>query len=112
KTDIPEPVLEKLSSSQIKHVTLVGRRGPQHVAFTIKELREMIKLPGCRPNLSPEDYQHLPELIPSLPRPRKRLLDLLAKTGLGFHSQAEKEWSLRYLLSPAQVITSPDGNSV
>lgn len=112
KTDIPEPVLEHLSLSKIKHVTLVGRRGPEHVAFTIKELREMVKLQDCRPNLNPADYQHLPELIPNLPRPRKRLLELLAKTGLGAHSQAEKEWSLRFLLSPAQVVTSPNGTNI
>lgn len=30
----------------MKKVTLVGRRGPLQVAFTIKELREMLKLPG------------------------------------------------------------------
>lgn len=30
----------------MKKVTLVGRRGPLQVAFTIKELREMLKLSG------------------------------------------------------------------
>lgn len=40
-TDMTEAALEKLSESRIKKVTLVGRRGPLQVAFTIKELREM-----------------------------------------------------------------------
>ena len=35
-TDICEEALEKLSKSRIKHVSLVGRRGPLQVAFTIK----------------------------------------------------------------------------
>ena len=48
KTDIPEPVLDVLSRSQVKKVKLIGRRGPYQVAFTIKELREMIKLPECK----------------------------------------------------------------
>ncbi|KAK8380636.1 hypothetical protein O3P69_007915 [Scylla paramamosain] len=49
KTDIPESVLASLAESRVKRVTLVGRRGPEHVAFTIKELREMVNLAGCRP---------------------------------------------------------------
>ncbi|KAG7173501.1 NADPH:adrenodoxin oxidoreductase-like 3 [Homarus americanus] len=82
KTDIPENILERLNGSRVRHMTLVGRRGPEHVAFTIKELREMVNLEGSRPDLRREDYKHLRNLIPNLPRPRKRLLELLAKTGL------------------------------
>ncbi|KAK7079422.1 hypothetical protein SK128_025095, partial [Halocaridina rubra] len=64
KTDIPENVLDLLSKSRVKRIVLIGRRGPEHVALTIKELREMIKLEGCHPQLKPADYQHLPALIP------------------------------------------------
>ncbi|KAG0721263.1 NADPH:adrenodoxin oxidoreductase, mitochondrial [Chionoecetes opilio] len=114
KTDIPESVLASLAQSRVKRVTLVGRRGPQHVAFTIKELREMVNLAGCRPSLQPSDYQHLRKLIPDLPRPRKRLLELLAKTALdepnpklgAAYASAERQWSLQFLGSPVEVLAS------
>ncbi|KAG1876072.1 hypothetical protein C8R48DRAFT_811382 [Suillus tomentosus] len=50
--DVPEHVLEVLSRSTVKHVSIVGRRGPLEAAFTTKELREMINLPeaSCRIN--------------------------------------------------------------
>ena len=34
------------------------------ISFTIKELREMTKLPGCRPVFDPEDFQPIQEMIP------------------------------------------------
>lgn len=118
KTDIPESVLASLAQSRVRRVTLVGRRGPEHVAFTIKELREMVNLAGCRPNLQPSDYQHLRHLIPNLPRPRKRLLELLAKTALeepnpklaASYASAARQWSLQFLRSPVEVLASKDGS--
>lgn len=120
KTDIPESVLDSLSKSRIKRVVLIGRRGPEHVALTIKELREMIKLEQCRPNLIPQDYQHLKALLPTVPRSRKRLIELLAKTGLddpdpklaSAHARAEREWQLRFLLSPVEILPTEDGQAV
>ena len=35
-TDITEEALDILTKSTIKHVYIVGRRGPLHVSFTIK----------------------------------------------------------------------------
>ena len=63
KTDITENSLEALRHSRIKRVVLVGRRGPLQVAFTIKELREMIKLPDTRPILHQPDYDGLDQLV-------------------------------------------------
>ena len=45
-----------LAESKIRRVNLIGRRGPLQVAFTIKELREMTKLPDCISNLDPVDF--------------------------------------------------------
>lgn len=54
-----------------------------------------------------------------LPRPRKRLLELLAKTALDepdpklatAYAAAEREWSLHFLRSPVEVLAS-DGERV
>ncbi|KAM9296672.1 NADPH:adrenodoxin oxidoreductase, mitochondrial [Gastrophryne carolinensis] len=117
KTDITQPALDALSQSRVKRVWLVGRRGPLQVAFTIKELREMIHLPGTRPITNPSDYQGLGEIIKDLPRPRKRLTDLLIKTALEKpgerevirRGQSDREWGLRFLRSPLSVLPSEDG---
>ncbi|KAK2193742.1 hypothetical protein NP493_7g07024 [Ridgeia piscesae] len=59
KTDITEHALEELARSRVKHVYMVGRRGPLQVAFTIAELREMVKLPGIRPVFEKTDFETL-----------------------------------------------------
>ena len=82
KTDITERALAAISESKVKRVYIVGRRGPLHVSFTIKELREMVNLAGCRPVLDRADFVGVKEIVPNLKRPRKRLTELLAKTAL------------------------------
>lgn len=111
KTDISQHALDALSRSRVRKVYLVGRRGPLQVAFTIKELREMIKLPDCRPVIHKDDVKDLNKVIEDLPRPRKRLTDLLYKTSmepsdtdLQLWAQSSKEWELRFRLTPAEVI--------
>lgn len=58
--------MDCLLNSKIKKVTVIGRRGPIQVAFTIKEFREMLKLRGCSTVMSPCDFEGIPELIPSI----------------------------------------------
>ena len=40
-TDVPHDVLERLGESQVKAIHMIGRRGPEHAKFTLKELREL-----------------------------------------------------------------------
>ncbi|XP_040291645.1 NADPH:adrenodoxin oxidoreductase, mitochondrial isoform X2 [Bufo bufo] len=117
KTDIAQPALEALSQSRVKKVWLIGRRGPLQVAFTIKELREMINLPGTRTINDPSDFQGLGDILKDLPRPRKRLTELLVKSALetpgdkeaARRAQCSKEWGLRFFRSPVTVLPSEDG---
>ena len=50
--------LELLSTSRIRRVHVVGRRGPMNVSFTIKELREMVNLEGCTPVFDKQVKRH------------------------------------------------------
>ncbi|KAM5216584.1 NADPH:adrenodoxin oxidoreductase, mitochondrial isoform 4-T4 [Hipposideros larvatus] len=117
KTDITEAALGVLRQSQVKTVWVVGRRGPLQVAFTIKELREMIQLPGTRPLLDPADFLGLQDRIKEVPRPRKRLTELLLRTvtekpgveEAARQALASRAWGLRFFRSPHQVLPSPDG---
>ncbi|XP_067860458.1 NADPH:adrenodoxin oxidoreductase, mitochondrial isoform X2 [Heptranchias perlo] len=120
KTDITAPALEAVAASKVKRILLVGRRGPLQVAFTIKELREMINLPGTCPLLNPSDFEGLKHIVKDLPRPRKRLTELMIKAALAMSSEKEaerraaatKEWGLQFLRSPLEILPSNDGKRV
>ncbi|OQR71571.1 NADPH:adrenodoxin oxidoreductase [Tropilaelaps mercedesae] len=107
-TDITEEAVETLSRSRVKRVTLVGRRGPLQVAFTIKELRELIKLPKTLSYLHEEDFAGID--VSKMERPRKRLTELMLKT---LHEQPPsvveschkaKIWELKFLRSPLEFM--------
>ncbi len=46
-TDISRAALDALRRSNVRHVHIIGRRGVPHASFTNRELREILKLPGC-----------------------------------------------------------------
>ncbi|XP_072029846.1 NADPH:adrenodoxin oxidoreductase, mitochondrial-like [Amphiura filiformis] len=120
KTDITEHALEAIRESAIRRVYLIGRRGPLQVAFTVKELREMVKLPGCRPSLNAEDFVGIPDKIKELPRVRKRLTELMVKTATEAPSgaeaerqaQAKNEWGLKFCRSPVEFLPDASGSRV
>lgn len=76
-TDITQHALEALMSSKIREVYLVGRRGPLQAAFTIKELREILKLPDCQTKWNTEDFIDIPNIVGQLARPKKRIVELM-----------------------------------
>ncbi|XP_054763347.2 NADPH:adrenodoxin oxidoreductase, mitochondrial-like [Lytechinus pictus] len=66
KTDITASAIEALTRSRVKRVHVVGRRGPLNISFTIKELREMIKLPDCRTVIDPSHFEGIESAIPGM----------------------------------------------
>lgn len=105
KTDITDYAVEALLKSKIRNVRIIGRRGPLQAAFTIKEIRELMQLPSVKFNPIP------PEMFPpptaSLPRAKKRILDLLQKGSQHSDLPQVKTWSLDFLLSPSQLHLTP-----
>lgn len=80
KTDITNFALDALRTSRVQEVNLVGRRGPLQAAFTIKELREMLKLKGVSTVWRPDDFDGVEDVVGSLQRPRKRITELMLKS--------------------------------
>ncbi|KAM4524333.1 NADPH:adrenodoxin oxidoreductase, mitochondrial [Odontesthes bonariensis] len=116
KTDITRPALEALAESRVRRVLIVGRRGPMQVACTIKELREMVNLPGSRPEMVAADFEGVTEALKDLPRARKRLTELMLKTALEIPSEKVQErrknasriWGFRFFRSPVEVLGNPN----
>ncbi|KAH6942352.1 hypothetical protein HPB50_003972 [Hyalomma asiaticum] len=112
ETDIVEPALEALRKSRLRKVIVVGRRGPFEVAFTIKELREMTKIPGVDSIFRPEDFDTVRERLADLPRPRKRLLELMVQTSEKKPSNQPRLWELRFLRSPLRFLADSSTGKV
>ncbi|KAF8970902.1 FAD/NAD-P-binding domain-containing protein [Flammula alnicola] len=104
KYDVPQSVLEVLSRSTVKHVSIIGRRGPLEAAFTMKELREMINLPEA--SMVPLDPSLItpPSSGPTLTRQQTRVLQLLQKGSKNAPGTTSKTWSLDFFRSPIGLV--------
>ncbi|KAJ2797327.1 NADPH-adrenodoxin reductase, partial [Coemansia helicoidea] len=112
-TDITAQALAALRASRIRHVEMVGRRGPLQVAFTTKELREMTRIKDLRivcdralleaECQSPAGAEYL-----AASRPLTRMMDLLLKhcesPSAAAAGAAEKTFTLSFLRSPIEVL--------
>ncbi|CAL7946996.1 unnamed protein product [Xylocopa violacea] len=114
-TDITSFALEKLSRSKIRKVSIVGRRGPLQAAFTIAELREILKLEGCRTYWRADDFINVKEVVSTFARPRKRLTELMLKHLEESSSDTRttaKELHVIFLRSPVEFLGSNDLNGI
>lgn len=107
QTDITEHALNTLAESKLKELYLIGRRGPLQVAFTIKELREQLKLENCRTIWREKDFEGIADAVNNLPRPRKRLTELMLKSfneTRTSNSSADKCFKPIFFRSPAKFL--------
>lgn len=108
--DVPEPVLDILSRSSIKHVSIIGRRGPLEAAFTTKELRELMNLPDASMvPIDPSIFKSSPDL--TLTRQQSRTLQLLSKGSKNPFGSTAKTWSLDFYRSPTGLAVPPSQTS-
>lgn len=131
ETDVPEPVLAELARCKVSDVDVFARRGPAQLAFTNKEVREMLSLEGIalRPpekDLLDSALAQLDQLaakgasdparaneIASEVRVKKRLLSLLAKGSKTKAGEGEvKTWGLNFFRSPARFMPKEGGKEV
>ena len=111
-SDITDQALETLSTSTIKNVRIIGRRGPLQASFTIKEVRELMQVPQVE--FESIDTTMFPGPEVKLPRAQKRITDLFKKHA-AMHSGQKLESSdnlgtmhMDFMLAP-ESFTS-DGN--
>ena len=106
-TDIAEHALEALSKSKIKHIYLIGRRGPMQAAFTEPEIKELGKLPHCDILVDPNDLRLNPESQKELEAPThaqsKKNFVVLQEYALRPAPTKEKLLHLCFLQSPVAL---------
>lgn len=113
-TDITSRALAILADCRIECIELIGRRGPLQAAFTIKELREMLKLPNVQTQWHARDFNGIDDsVISSLPRPKKRITELMWKNAMANTTNATatatlpKQFVPYFYRSPALVRVNP-----
>lgn len=65
-TDIAEHALDALGKSNIKHIYVIGRRGPAQAKFTSKELKEFGELADCDPVIAADELELNSESVAEL----------------------------------------------
>jgi len=109
KTDISEEAIETLAKSKITDVKVIGRRGPLQAPYTIKELREIMSLPGVGFKPPPESWSDLIQVeLKRLPRQLRRIAELLDKGSKTSLESSVKAWQLGFLRAPVAFLSSDD----
>ncbi|KAK5175548.1 NADPH-adrenodoxin reductase [Saxophila tyrrhenica] len=107
ETDASEQALEALSRSKIRDVKIIGRRGPLQAPYTIKELRELMNLPGVGFAPPPGTWDELIQVErKKLPRQLKRIAEVLERGSKTPMESAVKAWQLGYMRSPVEFLSS------
>lgn len=116
-SDIAAHALEALACSNIRRVSVVGRRGHVQASFTIKELRELTKLSVTAFGVRADEMEQgatpasLEEIAAT--RAKKRMNELLKKNissgadgadGGAADRGKSKKLELRFLASPIKVL--------
>lgn len=113
ETDVAQRALKGLEQSVVKQVSVVGRRGHPHAAYTMKELREMTKLKDVQFNVAEHELDQSAGFDYDSSRPVKRMNDLLRKqVASGGGGEAPKAFHLRFFLAPQRVVVSEQNGKV
>lgn len=75
-SDIVTQALDRLTNSGVKHVSILGRRGPHQIAMTPKELGELGHLERAAPHVDPADFPDILEDANLEPGMRKSVTHL------------------------------------
>ena len=106
-TDVADHALEVFQKSAIRDVTIVGRRGPEHAAFTSPELRELPKLTETDVFIQSEQIDDAILRVGGRIESEKDLrtnLEAMREIAIAEHRGNERKLSLAFLLTPLEVL--------
>ncbi len=100
-TDIAPYALEALRASRVREVVIVGRRGPEHSAFTLPELIGLAGTPGVQLTLDEHELDSL-SVAAGASADERHKLELLRRLSQQPTDPARRQIRLRYRLSPSR----------
>jgi adrenodoxin-NADP+ reductase len=109
KTEMRDDVLDVLRSSTLKHVSVLGRRGPLEAKFGNKEVREMMAIDGAGFVPPSPGALDIPADV-KLTRQQTRFLSLLKAGSSSTVETASRSWDLQFYRSPTEM--TPASRSV
>lgn len=105
-TDTADPALAQLHNSKIRQVYLCARRGPEHVAFTSPELRELPKLEHTSVNIDEEEIAEASARLTALPNPdsdAKNNLEAMLAIAQEQKPKQDRSLDFHFLLTPLEI---------
>jgi ferredoxin--NADP+ reductase len=106
-TDIADYALEALSSSNVKEVYILGRRGPAQAAFSNPEVKELGELAGADVAVLPEEVQLDALSQKSVEESGDKSLSKKIRIFQGFAERGStgkpRTLTLRFLVSPVEL---------
>lgn len=105
-SDIVAHALDRLDTSKLKRIVLLGRRGPHQIAMTPKELGELGHLVRASPRVSPDDLPEIEEDALLEPGQRKSVNHLRSFAEITDEQRAEKAVDLEFdfFASPKAIL--------
>jgi ferredoxin--NADP+ reductase len=95
-TDTADHALVAMHLSSIRNVTIVGRRGPEHAAFTSPEIRELPKLEHTDVLITQSEIEGNKEL--------RNNLEALLEVSQSESKNNERKLAIKFLLTPVEII--------
>lgn len=105
-TDIADYALDVLRTSTIKEVVLCARRGPENVAFTPPELRDLAKLEHVDVNVDPAAIaaaRQRAEEAGEVPKDVRQNLDALEALAIAEKKNAPRTLTIKFFHTPTAV---------
>ena len=108
-TDMADHALSALSSSKIKTVTILGRRGPAQAAFTPEEIREIGALEHTdvvvRADEARLDDASRSALATSADRNAAKNVEIITTFSQWQSAARDKRLNIRFMVSPVEILT-------
>jgi ferredoxin--NADP+ reductase len=100
--DVPEEVVARLAASRVRAIHMIGRRGPEHAKFTLKELRELGELDNA------DVLTHQGEVkvddVTSLSRQARGNVDVLQAWASRVPEGRPRRLEVRFWLRPVEIL--------
>ena len=106
ESDIVAHALDALRSSNVRTITIVGRRGPHQIMMTPKELGELMHLERASPRVDPADLPEAAEDAILEPGLRKSVAHLRSYAAIPESERADKAIELDFdmFASPVRLL--------